>query len=46
LKEHFKVEDFFDSKSRLRYSWDNRRRNEIRVLTRLDRFNAPNGMGS
>jgi endonuclease/exonuclease/phosphatase family metal-dependent hydrolase len=31
------VEDNFPSSNRIRFSWDNRRRNRIRVLARLDR---------
>jgi hypothetical protein len=46
LKEHFEFEDFFDSKGRLRYSWDTRRRDKIKVLARLDKLYAPKGMGA
>jgi hypothetical protein len=38
LKEHFEVENFFDSKSRLKYSWDNRCRDGIEVWARLNRL--------
>jgi hypothetical protein len=46
LKEHFEVEDFFDSKGKLRYSWDNRHRDKIRVLARLNRLYAHKVMGT
>jgi hypothetical protein len=37
------VEDLFDSKGRLRCSWDNRCRYGIRVLARLNRLYALKG---
>jgi hypothetical protein len=46
LKEHFEFEDFFESKGRLRYAWDNRHKDKIRFLARLDRLYAPKGMGA
>jgi len=42
--EQFEI--FFNSKGRLRYSRDNRCKDKIRVLARLDKLYAPKGMGA
>jgi hypothetical protein len=41
LKEHFNVEDFFNPKCKMKYSWDNKLRDGIKVLTKPDRFYSP-----
>jgi hypothetical protein len=38
LKEHFNMEDFFNPKCKMKYSWDNTRRDEIKVLISLIGF--------
>jgi hypothetical protein len=46
LNKHFEVENFFDSKGRLRYSWENKHRDGIKVWARLDRLYAFKSMGA
>jgi hypothetical protein len=34
---------FFNSKGKLKYSWDNKHRNGIKVLARITKFYVPKG---
>jgi hypothetical protein len=38
MKFHFDAIENFDVKGRLHSSWDNRRRDEVNILARLDMF--------
>jgi hypothetical protein len=38
LKSALKIEDIFFRTSPIKFSWDNKRRDEVRVLARLDRI--------
>jgi hypothetical protein len=38
MKFHFDVIDNFDVRGRLQLSWDNRRKDEVKILTKLDNF--------
>jgi len=41
MELHFVVIDNFDVKRRLQLSWDNRKKDEVKILARLDIFYVP-----